>query len=301
MGALLSRARVYVLNALTDSDLIAVLQRALQDEVHGLGLRHLQVGDDVLALIAHCAAGDARRSLGLLETAADMAHEEDGRQVLDLATVESVMGPFAGRMDKDGDVHYNLLSALHKSVRSSRPQAALLYMARYTVAGGDPLDIVRRLTAIASEDVGNADPSALPLVISAWDAYLRLGKHEGERAIAHALICLATAPKSNAVDAAWSSAKAFVEANPGIEPPLYIRNAPTKLMADLGHKQGYRYAHDEPNGYPAGSSHDCWPEGLPVQAFYRPTTHGREADRSDLMALRAGWDQAADQGSNGVR
>ncbi|WP_416140117.1 replication-associated recombination protein A [Halomonas sp. HK25] len=296
-SALLSRARVHVLRSLDEGELMEVLRRALADEARGLGARRLRVGDDILALLARAAAGDARRALGLLETACDFAEQDgQGGEVLHREALGAVLGHQASAFDKQGDHYYDLLSAIHKSVRSSRPDAALLYIARFVQGGGDPLDVVRRLAAIASEDVGNADPRALPLVMAAWDAYLRLGDHEGQRAIAHAAIHLAVAPKSNAIDQAWKQAKAFVAGQPRLEVPTYLRNAPTRLMESLGHGQGYRYAHHEPHGYPAGSAHDCWPGEIPRTGFYTPTEYGQEKRYAQIMAWRAQLDAEADGG-----
>ncbi|PXX97327.1 replication-associated recombination protein A [Halomonas sp. LBP4] len=294
-SALLSRARVHVLKSLTEAELVEVMRRALADDTRGLGRRRIAVDDGVLGLLARAAAGDARRALGLLETACDFAEpNEGGGEILRREALEDVLGHQASAFDKQGDHFYDLLSAIHKSVRSSRPDAALLYIARFLQGGGDPLDVVRRLAAIASEDVGNADPRALPLVMAAWDAYLRLGDYEGQRAIAHAAIHLAVAPKSNAIDRAWKEAKAFVAAQPRLEVPTYLRNAPTKLMASMGHGQGYRYAHNEPHGYPAGSAHDCWPDEIPHQRFYQPTEYGQEKRYGQLMAWREALDREAD-------
>ncbi|KAA0011273.1 replication-associated recombination protein A [Billgrantia pellis] len=295
-SALLSRARVYVLKSLEEAELVEVMRRALSDRERGLGERRIAVEWDILATLARAAAGDARRALGLLETACDFTQAEADGERLDRSALEAVIGHQASAFDKQGDHYYDLLSAIHKSVRSSRQDAALLYMARFIQGGGDPLDVIRRLAAIASEDVGNADPRALPLVMAAWDAYLRLGDHEGQRAIAHAAIHLSIAPKSHAIDQAWKRAKAFVAAQPRLEVPTYLRNAPTKLMESLGHGHGYRYAHSEPDGYPAGSAHDCWPEGLPHEAFYQPSEHGQEKRYAQLMAWRAELDVRADQG-----
>ncbi|MEA2118189.1 replication-associated recombination protein A [Halovibrio sp. HP20-50] len=294
-SALLSRARVYVLKSLTQEELITVMRQALSDVERGLGKRHISVDDEVLYALAHASAGDARRALGLLETACDFATQEAGREVLHKEVLADVIGHQASAFDKQGDAYYDLLSAIHKSIRSSRPNAALLYMARFMQGGGDPLDVVRRLTAIASEDVGNADPRALPLVIAAWDAYLRLGDYEGQRAIAHAAIHLAVAPKSNRIDRAWSEAKQYVRQQPQVEVPTYLRNAPTKLMEQLGHGEGYRYAHSEPDGYPAGSAHDCWPEELPKATFFKPSALGQEKRFAEIMAWRENLDQEADQ------
>ncbi|WP_148254368.1 replication-associated recombination protein A [Aidingimonas lacisalsi] len=294
-SALLSRARVYVLKALDESELLEVMHQALKDDERGLGKRRIHVDDEVLAKLARAADGDARRALGLLETACDFTTTEEHGERLSDDAIADVIGHRASAFDKQGDHYYDLLSAIHKSVRSSRPDAALLYMAQFIQGGGDPLDVIRRLSAIASEDVGNADPRALPLVIAAWDAFLRLGDYEGQRAIAHAAIHLAVAPKSNAIDQAWNAAKAFVTEHPDLEVPTYLRNAPTKLMAELGHGEGYRYAHNEPNGYPAGSGHDCWPDGTPKAAFYTPSDHGQEARFKQIMEWRATLDSQADE------
>ncbi|SDN59344.1 replication-associated recombination protein A [Vreelandella arcis] len=294
-SALLSRARVYVLKSLTQDELISVMQQALDDPERGLGKRNIDVEASVLTALAKASAGDARRALGLLETACDFTTQRAGREILPESVLTDVIGHQASAFDKQGDAYYDLLSAIHKSVRSSRPDAALLYMARFIQGGGDPLDVVRRLSAIASEDVGNADPRALPLVMAAWDAYRRLGDYEGQRAIAHAAIHLAVAPKSNRIDQAWTKAQQFVRQQPQIEVPTYLRNAPTKLMEQLGHGEGYRYAHNEPDGYPAGSAHDCWPEELPKQAFYQPSAHGQEKRFAEIMAWRDAQDKEADQ------
>ncbi len=294
-SALLSRARVYVLKKLDESELIEVMQRALEDSERGLGKRHIHVDDDVLGILARASAGDARRALGLLETACDFTRPEGDHERLAKSALQEVIGHQASAFDKQGDHYYDLLSAIHKSVRSSRPDAALLYMAQFMQGGGDPLDVVRRLAAIASEDVGNAEPRALPLVMAAWDAYLRLGDYEGQRAIAHAAIHLAVAPKSNAIDQAWKGAQRFVADHPDLEVPTYLRNAPTKLMASLGHGEGYRYAHNEPHGYPAGHAHDCWPEGLAQETFFAPTDHGQEKRFKQMLDYRAELDAQADR------
>ncbi|HSH48987.1 MAG TPA: replication-associated recombination protein A, partial [Halomonas sp.] len=293
-SALLSRARVYVLKALSEDELLQVLRHALSDAERGLGQRRISADDDVLQALARAAAGDARRALGLLEIACSFTQPDGDGERLPLEVLTDVIGHTASAFDKQGDYYYDLLSALHKSIRSSRTDAALLYMARFIQGGGDPLDVVRRLAAIASEDVGNSDPRALPLVMAAWDAYLRLGDHEGQRAIAQALIHLSVAPKSNAVDAAWKQAQRFAAAQPSLEVPSYLRNAPTRLMASLGHGEGYRYAHSEPNGYPAGSAHDCWPDDLPREHFYAPTEYGQEKRYGQLMAWRRQLDDEAD-------
>lgn len=296
-GALLSRLRVYVLKPLTEDDLVEVLRRALTDEIRGLGTRRIQVEEALLRRMALASGGDARRALGLLETACDFTRKDAGGERLDEQAVNDVVGHVGGAMDKGGDAYYDLLSAIHKSVRSSRPDAALFYIAQFINGGGDPLDVIRRLTAIASEDVGNADPRALPLAVAAWDTYLRLGQYEGERAIAHVAIHLAIAPKSNAIDQAWKSAKRLAAQHPHYEIPRYLRNAPTKLMKELGNSTGYRYAHNEPNAYPAGHDHDCWPEGVPATRFYRPTDQGQEKRFREMLDYRAGLDRESDGNS----
>ncbi|MCK8515721.1 replication-associated recombination protein A [Methylonatrum kenyense] len=294
-SALLSRLRVYVLKPLDEAAMVEILRRALTDSERGLGARRIQVDDETLARLARVSGGDARRALGLLETASDFAESDGDRDVLSQAAVDEVIGHVGGAMDKSGDAYYDLLSAIHKSIRSSRVDASLYYIARFISGGGDPLDVIRRLTAIASEDVGNADPRALPLVIAAWDAYLRLGQYEGERAIAHAAIHLAIAPKSNAIDQAWKAASAAVRKHPHGTVPPYLRNAPTSLMKELGHGQGYRYAHSEPNAYPAGSAHDCWPDGVPQQVFYQPSDFGQEKRFREMLDYRATLDRQEDE------
>lgn len=294
-SALLSRARVYVLKPLSEDELLEVLHHALSDADRGLGQRHIDADDNVMQALARAAAGDARRALGLLETAANFTQPEADGERLPLDALADVIGHTASAFDKQGDYYYDLLSAIHKSIRSSRTDAALLYMARFIQGGGDPLDVVRRLAAIASEDVGNTDPRALPLVMAAWDAYLRLGDHEGQRAIAHALIHLSVAPKSNAIDSAWKQAQRFAAAQPRLEVPNYLRNAPTRLMESLGHGQGYRYAHNEPNGYPAGSAHDCWPEDLPHETFFMPSEFGHEQRFRQIQQQRSALDETADR------
>ncbi|MDR5904951.1 replication-associated recombination protein A [Franzmannia qiaohouensis] len=293
-SALLSRARVYVLKALGEDELLAVLRQALEDRERGLGQRRIRVDEGVLGMLARAAGGDARRALGLLETACDFCVPEGDEERLKAEALDDVLGHQASAFDKQGDHYYDLLSAIHKSVRSSRVDAALMYMAQFMQGGGDPLDVIRRLAAIASEDVGNADPRALPLVMAAWDAYLRLGDYEGQRAIAHAAIHLAVAPKSNAIDQAWKQAKALAAQHPTLEVPVYLRNAPTQLMKELGHGEGYRYAHHEPHGYPAGRRHDCWPEQLPPASLYQPSDYGQEARYKQIMAWRAELDAEAD-------
>ena len=295
-GALLSRLRVYVLKPLTGEEVVEVLRRALRDKTRGLGLRGILVEEGLLRRMAAASGGDARRALGILEAACDFADVDGDRERLSQEAVDEVVGHVGGAMDKSGDAYYDLLSAIHKSVRSSRTDAALFYIAQFINNGGDPLDVIRRLTAIASEDVGNADPRALPLAVAAWDTYLRLGQYEGERAIAHVAIHLSVAPKSNAIDRAWKAARGFACEHPHYEIPRYLRNAPTRLMKELGNAAGYRYAHVEPDGYPAGSDHDCWPEGLPARRFYEPSGYGQEKRFREMIEYRESLDREHDKG-----
>jgi putative ATPase len=273
-SALLSRARVLVLKELSPPDLRALLERALADPERGLGGK-VAADTDALDLMAQAADGDARRALNTLETAAAAARS--GR-----ITVEEVRQALARRhlrYDRAGEEHFNLISALHKSLRDSDPHAGLYWLARMLAAGEDPLYVARRLVRFASEDVGNADPQALPLAVAAFQAYHQLGTPEGELALAQCCAYLAVAPKSNAVYAGFGKAMAEVEESGSLPPPLVIRNAPTRLMKDLGYGAGYQYAHDE-EGHIADQQH--LPEELTGKRFYEPTQEGFEAE----IALR---------------
>jgi putative ATPase len=274
-SALLSRARVLVLKELGPDDLRAVLERALADPERGLGGR-VAADSEALDLMSQAADGDARRALNTLEVAAAGARE--GR-----ITVEDVRQALARRhlrYDRAGEEHYNLISALHKSLRDSDPHAGLYWLARMLAAGEDPLYVARRLVRFASEDVGNADPNALPLAVAAFQAYHQLGTPEGELALAQCCVYLATAPKSNAVYRALGQAMEEVEKSGSLPPPLVIRNAPTGLMRQLGYGAGYRYAHDE-EGRIADQRH--FPEELEGRRFYEPTGEGFEAEIARRM------------------
>ncbi len=273
-NALLSRARVYVLKALTPDDIRRVLERALTNREHGLGSRGLAIAGEALTLLAQAADGDARRALNLLEMAADLAEEEGDREVIGESLVHEVVAGGARRFDKGGEVFYDQVSALHKSVRGSHPDAALYWFARMLDGGCDPLYIVRRVVRMASEDIGNADPRALQLALNAWDAQERLGSPEGELAIAQAIVYLACAPKSNAVYTAFGAAMDDARAHGSLEVPLHLRNAPTKLMKELGYARDYRYAHNEPEGYAAGENY--FPPELGRREYYRPVARGVE-------------------------
>ncbi len=268
-NALLSRARVYVLKSLGAEALEQVLHQALSDE-RGLKGNNIELESEAKQVLIRYADGDARRLLNILEVAADLG--DNG--LISTESVTEILGDSGRRFDKGGDAFYDQISAFHKSVRGSDPDAALYWAARMIDGGADPLYIIRRLVAIASEDIGNADPRALELVMNAWQAYERLGSPEGLLALAHATTYCACAPKSNAVYMAWAAAMADVKANPSHEVPMHLRNAPTKLMSDLGYKAGYRYAHDEPDAYAAG---ECYfPETMEPRHYYQPNERGLE-------------------------
>lgn len=284
-NALLSRVRTYVLRSLTQADIRHVLQRALQDRVKGLGNRQVQVSDGVLDALATAADGDARRALNWLEIAADFAEETDAGLQITEATIREVVAESLRRFDKGGDLFYEQISALHKSVRGTDPDAALYWLCRMLDGGCDPLYIARRVVRMASEDIGNADPRGLQLALNAWDAYERLGSPEGELMIAQAVVYLACAPKSNAVYTAYKAARADAQQSGSLEVPMHLRNAPTKLMKALDYGKGYRYAHDEKDAYAVGENY--FPEELTGRRYYEPVERGLELKiREKLTALR---------------
>ncbi|QQS55317.1 MAG: replication-associated recombination protein A [Candidatus Competibacteraceae bacterium] len=270
-NALLSRVRVYVLNSLDPAAIRQVLDRALSDVGRGLGGRW-PLSEAERDRLAQSTDGDARRALIWLELAAELAAAQD--TTLEAALPE-VMSEGAGRrFDRGGDLFYDQISALHKAVRGSSPDAALYWLARMLDGGCDPLYLARRVARMASEDIGNADPRALRLALNAWEAQERMGSPEGELAIAQAVVYLAVAPKSNAVYTALAAARRDVEHHGTLEVPPHLRNAPTTLARDLGHGEGYRYAHDEANNYAAG---ECYfPEVLQAARYYQPTANGLE-------------------------
>jgi putative ATPase len=276
-NALLSRARVCVLEPLSETDLVSILRKAVADPERGLGTTALVAGDAELLQIAACADGDARRALNLLELAADLAVAQAAEGVAATLTAEIMAAALAGsyrRFDRQGDVFYEQISALHKAVRGSDPDASLYWLARMLDGGCDPAYVARRIVRMASEDIGNADPRGLALALDAWQAFERLGSPEGELALAQAVVFLACAAKSNAVYRAWQAAQADVRTHGSLEVPLELRNAPTTLMRDLGHGKGYRYAHDEPDGFAAGASY--FPEALGQRSYYEPVARGLE-------------------------
>uniref|UniRef100_Q0I3Q3 Replication-associated recombination protein A n=1 Tax=Histophilus somni (strain 129Pt) TaxID=205914 RepID=Q0I3Q3_HISS1 len=281
-NALLSRVKVYILKPLTTSNIVTVLQNAIQDAEQGLGKERLIFAENVLETLAEYVNGDARLALNCLELMVDMADETEKGKLINHHLLTEVLGERQARFDKQGDRFYDLISALHKSIRGSAPDAALYWYARIITAGGDPLYVARRLLAIASEDVGNADPRAMQVALAAWDCFTRVGAAEGERAIAQAIVYLAVAPKSNAVYVAFKQAKKLAKEMPDYDVPVHLRNAPTHLMKELGYGAEYRYAHDEPNAYAAGEIY--FPEELKNTKFYFPTDRGLEIQLKEKLA-----------------
>ena len=269
-NALLSRARVYVLQSLDEAAMRQLVQRALSED-KGLGKRQLSLPEASFQMLLAAADGDGRRLLNLLENAADMPEyaSEIGVELL-----QNLLGDSRRRFDKGGEAFYDQISALHKSVRGSSPDGALYWFARMLDGGCDPLYIARRVVRMASEDIGNADPRALTLCLNAWDVQERLGSPEGELAVAQAIVYLACAPKSNAVYNAFNQAKREAAEHGSLEVPLHLRNAPTKLMKELGYGDEYRYAHDEPEAYAAGEEY--LPAQLLGRRYYQPVPRGLE-------------------------
>ena len=284
-NALLSRVRVYVLKPLEKEALYELVDRALLDAQKGLGQRKLTIAESAKSALVELSGGDARRLLTYLELSADFTNDTE----INIGDIEQAVGEKVASYDNKGDTFYDLISAFHKSVRGSDPDAALYWYARILDGGGDALYVGRRLLAIASEDIGNADPRAMQLCINAWDTFHRVGPAEGERAIAQAAVYCALAAKSNAVYMAFSEAKALARKASDAPVPLHLRNAPTSLMKELGHGDGYRYAHNEPNAFAAGETY--FPDGLANTRFYHPNERGLEkalkAKRDYLDSLNA--------------
>ena len=287
-NALLSRVRVYVLKPLGATELAQIIRQGLQDSERGLGSNGLNITESALELLAGSADGDARRALNLLEIAADLA--PDGE--LNRELVSKVIGG-AGyrRFDKAGDAFYEQISALHKSVRGSAPDAALYWFARMLDGGCDPLYIARRVVRMASEDIGNADPRGLRLALDAWETQERLGSPEGELAIAQAVVYLACAPKSNAVYKAYNSVMKDVKASASTAVPIHLRNAPARLLKELGYGKEYRYAHDEPEAYAAGENY--FPDDMEPRQYYYPTQRGLEVQIAEKLARLRQLDKEA--------
>jgi putative ATPase len=285
-SALLSRARVYVLRRLSVEDIVAILARALSDTERGLAARHLVISNEQQRRIAEAADGDARRALNLLEIAADLAEPHDGAELIADELLNEVLAGGLRRFDKGGDLFYDQISALHKSVRGSSPDAALYWLARMLDGGCDPVYIARRILRMASEDIGNADPRALDIALAAWDVQERLGSPEGELALAQAVTYLACAAKSNAAYMAFKKAMSDAKRFGTLEVPPHLRNAPTALMKKLGYGKAYRYAHDEPDGYAAGENY--FPEEMGKPRYYEPVSRGLELKIAEkLQHLRA--------------
>lgn len=268
-NALLSRARVYVLKMLGSKDLVEIVRRALRDEDRGLGNK-FTISDQSVDLIAAAADGDARRALNLLELAADLADNGD----ITASIVAEVASSGGRRFDKQGEYFYDQVSALHKSIRGTDPDASLYWLMRMLDGGCDPIYIARRLIRVASEDIGNADPRSLQLTLDAWEVQERLGSPEGELALAQAVVYLACAPKSNAVYEASKAAMKDVREHGSLEVPMHLRNAPTRLMKELGYGEQYRYAHNEVDALAAGQKY--FPDDMSAVKYYYPVPRGLE-------------------------
>lgn len=290
-NALLSRTRVYRLQQLADSDIEEVLQQALADQERGLGGLNVQLSEDARAFLIHAAGGDARRVLNYIEICSDAASDH----VIDLKLAQEAVGGRQALFDKQGDAYYELLSALHKSVRGSSPDGALYWYARILNGGGDPLIVARRVLAIASEDIGNADPRAMQLALNAWDTFTRVGPAEGERAIAQALIFCAMAPKSNAVYQAFNQAKKLAEQYPDLAVPKHLTNAPTALHKADGYGKDYRYAHDYAGAFVAGERY--LPSPIAQVTLYQPSDRGLEKQLHEKLQ----WMQQQHQQSDWQR
>ncbi|CBE69625.1 putative polynucleotide enzyme with nucleotide triphosphate hydrolase domain [Candidatus Methylomirabilis oxygeniifera] len=282
IAPLLSRAKVVTLRPLAEDALMLILRRALDDQERGLGRLQIEADDEALRIIAGLGSGDARVSLNTLELAAQMVKEQpDGSRRLTAQVAQEASGRRTLLYDKTGEEHYNLISALHKSLRGSDPDAALYWLARMLASGEDPMYIARRVVRFASEDIGNADPQALQTALAAKDAYHFLGSPEGDLALAQAVVYLATAPKSNAIYRAFGRAQRDVEEAPLEGVPLHLRNAPTTLMKELEYGDGYQYPHDLPGAF---ADQDYLPERLKGRIYYHPTDRGLEAEIGRRLA-----------------
>lgn len=289
-NALLSRARVYVLNALTVEDLIEVIDKALADTEIGLAALNISLADGLKKQFAMAADGDARRLLNLLEIAAELAQAKNSTEITETIAKEVLTGGVR-RFDNQGEEFYNQISALHKSVRGSSPDAALYWFCRMIDGGCDPLYLARRIVRIASEDIGNADPRALQITINAWETQERLGSPEGELALAQALVYMACAPKSNAVYKAYNEAMQLAKQSGSLPVPNHLRNAPTELMRELDYGKEYRYAHNEPDAYAAGENY--FPEELEGMRFYQPVARGLEIKIAEKLKYLRELDKIA--------
>jgi putative ATPase len=289
-NALLSRARVYVLQSLQPADLREIIDRAMNDVEHGVAARGINFPEVLRDELAQSADGDGRRVLNLLEIVIDLA-DSKGQTTVEEDDLAEVLTGTLRRFDKGGEAFYDQISALHKAVRGSAPDAALYWLCRMLDGGCDPVYLMRRVVRMASEDIGNADPRGLRLALDAWECFDKLGRPEGELAIAQAVLYLASAPKSNAVYMAFNNAMADVRSQGSAEVPLHLRNAPTKLMKELGYKKNYRYAHDEPDAYAAGENY--FPESMTPRQYYQPVNRGLEIKIAEKLERLNALDQQA--------
>ncbi len=284
-NALLSRARTYVLKRLTHEDIQQCIEQAIQDKEQGLNDQVDAIEREAKEMLAVSADGDARRALNFLEIAVDLLDENANKKIITKDIIQEVTSQSLRRFDKQGEYFYDQISALHKSVRGSDPDAALYWFCRMIDGGCDPHYIARRVVLMASEDIGNADPRGLQITVDAWNTYDRLGSPEGELAIAHAIVYLSCVPKSNAVYTAYKAAMSDAKEYGTLEVPMHLRNAPTKLMKEIGYGEGYRYAHDEEDAYAAGEVY--LPEELQGQQYYFPEDRGLEVKiKQHLETLR---------------
>ncbi len=284
-NALLSRARVYILQSLDSKDLRQIIDRAMNDAELGLADRGIELNDDLREQLSEAVDGDGRRVLNLLEIAIDLADSKRQSQVEEADLAEILSGTLR-RFDKGGEAFYDQISALHKSVRGSSPDGALYWLCRMLDGGCDPVYLMRRIVRMASEDIGNADPRGLRIALDAWESFDKLGRPEGDLAIAQAVIYLASAPKSNAVYTAFNAAMHDVKTQGSAEVPIHLRNAPTKLMTELGYGKEYRYAHDEPDAYAAGENY--FPDDMTPRNYYQPVNRGLEikiAEKLDRLKV----------------
>ncbi len=291
-NALLSRTRVYVLKSLEATDLREIIDRALNDGEVGLADRGIAFPDVLRGTLSEAADGDGRRVLNLLEIVVDLA-DSKGQTSVDEDDLAEVLTGTLRRFDKGGEAFYDQISALHKSVRGSSPDAALYWLCRMLDGGCDPVYLMRRIVRMASEDIGNADPRGLRIALDAWESFDKLGRPEGELAIAQAVMYLASAPKSNAVYMAFNAAMQDVRSQGSSEVPLHLRNAPTKLMKELGYKKDYRYAHDEPDAYAAGENY--FPENMAPRNYYQPVNRGLEIKIAEKLARLKMLDKQANK------
>ena len=289
-NALLSRARVYILRGLKQADLREIADRAMEDPVKGVAERGITIEPALRDKLAQASDGDGRRVLNLLEIVIDLADSQNQPAVLE-SDLEAVLADSLRRFDKGGEVFYDQISALHKSVRGSSPDAALYWLCRMLDGGCDPVYLMRRIVRMASEDIGNADPRGLRIALDAWESYEKLGKEEGELAIAQAVLYLACAAKSNAVYSAFNAAMADVRSQSSSEVPLHLRNAPTKLMKELGYAKEYRYPHNEPDAYAAGESY--FPEDMREPNYYQPVNRGLELKIAEKLSRLKVLDEKA--------